>query len=84
MVRLFTTDLEAAALAGLDIRISGSEIRIYSAKAGTPVQLVSADGKVVYSRSARDTYYVAVPTATLPSGVYVLRVADRSVKVFIP
>jgi hypothetical protein len=83
-VRLYTSDLEAAAWAGLDVRVSGQELRVYGAKSGTAVQLVAADGKVARQSVARDAYFVAVSTAQLPAGVYILRVGDRSVKVLVP
>jgi hypothetical protein len=82
-VRLYTSDLEAAALAGLNITVTGADIRITGATPGAPVSLSAADGKTVYTDVVRDADLTVVPTSALVQGVYVLRVGDQSLKMIV-
>jgi hypothetical protein len=82
-VRLYASDLEAAALAGLKISVAGSAIRIIGAQTGDVVTLATVDGRIISSARVRDTYVYELSTSELLPGIYLLQVADRSLKLWV-
>jgi hypothetical protein len=82
-VRLYASDLEAAALAGLKISVADSAIRIIGAQTGDVVTLATVDGRIISSARVRDTYVYELSTSELLPGIYLLQVADRSLKLWV-
>lgn len=64
------------------VSIDGDYIVIRNVDHGTPVSLVSVDGKIVLSLRTADSY-CKIPVADIRGGFYVLTIKDKSFKIAV-